>query len=125
MQEQKSDDKIMGAFPSLLASPLLIYRSCLPEQPFKCCSQFLVHEDNVRALQPTNVSILTYNIPVQQQGPMDPKALKLKGHQATQHFVPNIMQLFASSCEGIFSNTTLVAALKVHISSQHKTLRQC
>ncbi|EIE24827.1 UDP-Glycosyltransferase/glycogen phosphorylase [Coccomyxa subellipsoidea C-169] len=73
--------------------------------------KFLVLDNNAHALQPTDVPVLTYSIPVV-KGPFDPAAMKVKGAQNFVQTVADITRVFVSGCDGILSNDTLMAQLK-------------
>ena len=57
-------------------------------------------------------SVWLRSIPIV-KGPMDPASLKLKGPQTFVQTVADITKVFVSGCEGILSNDTLMAQLKV------------
>lgn len=57
-------------------------------------------------------SVWLRSIPIV-KGPMDPALLKLKGPQTFVQTVADITKVFVSGCEGILSNDTLMAQLKV------------
>lgn len=90
--------------------------SCLipSSPPTQSCGalQFLALDSNVHALQPTNVTVLTYSLPVQ-IGPMDPAALNLKGRQNFFQILKDIMRVFETACHAVLSNDTLMAELRV------------
>lgn len=72
-------------------------------------SKVLLHVISVLKL---TYSLWLRSIPVV-KGPMDPASLKLKGPQTFVQTVADITKVFVSGCEGILSNDTLMAQLKV------------